>query len=307
VIERFKKTLATGEAQVSKEITEAIRIQVDDEDKWYLVHAFPFDAPDTKNFTYYSSDSNKHSIAAIFQEATVLKLADSLRKNLLATVSHELKTPITSARMSLYLLLEQKLGTLNEDQIDLLETARDDVNRQLATIENLLDLSKIEENIDHFDLSEFSCCEMVEESIFAHTELASSHSINLHYTPPRERIYLLADRNKLRIVLNNFIVNAIKYSGHGSRVEISAEEKHKICRIAVKDDGPGMDEETVRKIFDAYTRGGDPTAVKGTGLGLKISKDIIDGHGGQIGCQSKPGEGSTFFFELPLERTGGTS
>jgi signal transduction histidine kinase len=297
---QMKRTLDSNEAQLSREMNEAIRINVEGQEKWYLVHTFPFDAPDATDFTY-KSESAKHSIAAIFQEATILKLSDRLRKNLLATVSHELKTPITSARMSLYLLLEQQLGTLNEDQVELVETARDDVNRQLATIEHLLDLSRIEENTNELELSEFTIYDLVSESMQAHQEIASSHGIRMIYEAPESPITVQADKEKLRIVLNNFMVNAIKYSdGAGKLVEVRVSSTHESCRVEVVDQGPGMDESTVRTIFDAYTRGSGSGAIKGTGLGLKISKDIIDAHEGQIGCASKPDVGSNFFFEIPL-------
>jgi signal transduction histidine kinase/HAMP domain-containing protein len=296
----LQQTLTTNQAQLSKEMNDAIRISVDGEDRWYLVHTFPFDAPDSSDFSY-DSNTAMSSIAAIFQEATVLKLSDSLRKNLLATVSHELKTPITSARMSLYLLLEQQLGGLNPDQIELVETARDDVNRQLATIEHLLDLSRVEENTDELELSGFSLDTLITDSIHAHKELSTAHDVNLVYTAPEQAIHLHADQKKLSIVLNNLVVNAIKYCGAGQAVQIKASATEDSCRVEVIDQGPGMDEATVQTIFNAYTRGNSDSAIKGTGLGLKISKDIIDAHRGTIACHSKPGQGSTFFFEIPIE------
>ncbi|MDQ8195217.1 ATP-binding protein [Coraliomargarita sp. SDUM461004] len=299
VQDRLSRTFEQNLPQLSKEMNDAIRINVDGEEKWYLVHAFPFDAPDSTDFSYKSNTAHS-SIAAIFQEATVLKLSDSLRKNLLATVSHELKTPITSARMSLYLLLEQQLGPLNADQLELVETARDDVNRQLSTIEHLLDLSRVEENTDQLELSEFSVCDLVADSLHAHQEIASAHDVQLLYTPPQVPVQLHADQKKVRIVLNNLLVNAIKYCGAGLTVEVRAFLHDTYCRVEVVDQGPGMDEETVSTIFDAYTRGNVAGAIKGTGLGLKISKDIIDAHHGRIGCHSQLDAGSTFFFELPI-------
>ena len=298
VAERFRVTFREQALQLSREISDAVRINVAGEEKYYLVHAFPFDAPDSSDFSY-ESDRRQHSIAAIFQEATLLKLSDSLRRDLLATVSHELKTPITSARMSIYLLLEEQVGSLNEDQRYLLETARGDVNRQLATIKNLLDLSRVEEKTGELRRSEFIICDLIDESIKAHTELARATDVSLQYRRPAAPITIQADREKIRIVLNNFLVNAIKYSGGGKKVTVSTSSTERTNRLEVKDLGPGMNASTVRSIFSAYTRGGGRNSVEGTGLGLKIAKDIIDAHDGQIGCQSKEGAGSTFFFEIP--------
>lgn len=299
---QLKATLDSNRAQISKEINEAIRISVGGEERWYLLHTFPFDAPDVEDFTY-KSDTSEHSIAAIFQEVTLLKLSDSLRKNLLATVSHELKTPITSARMSLYLLLEQQLGSLNEDQIELVETARDDVNRQLATIEHLLDLSRVEEDTNVLNRSEFALCDLVAQAIQSHQEIGESYEVGLSCSPFEHPFMLQADKEKIRIVLNNFLVNAIKYSDAGGQVEVCVSASGDYCRVEVIDQGAGMDETTVQKIFDPLALKNESGAIKGTGLGLKVSKDIIDAHDGQIGCSSKLGEGSRFFFEIPLRKT----
>lgn len=302
VQDKFKDTLKAGKPHLSKELKDAIRIVIDGEDKWFLVHVFPIDAPDGNDFSY-DHESSLHNVAAIFQEVTLLKLSDRLRKDLLATVSHELKTPITSARISLYLLLEQQLGPLNEDQVELLETARDDVNRQLATIEHLLDLSRIEENVDDLEFEEFTISSLVSESLDAHSELCASSGVTLEFTPSKNPIRVVADEAKLRIVLNNFVVNAIKYCGAGKHVEVRVFSEGEMCRVEVIDNGPGMDEDTVRMIFNVYTRGSSSGGVAGNGLGLKISKDIIDAHGGRIGCQSKLDVGSTFFFEVPLKQS----
>jgi|GEM_PF-1993185 len=298
---QFMFTLQENEARISKELIDAVRIPVAGEDRWYLVNSFPIDAPDVDDDSF-AQEGGGRNVAAIFQEVTLLKLSDSLRKNLLATVSHELKTPITSARMSLYLLLEQQLGPLNEDQLELVETARDDVNRQLATIEHLLDLTRVEGNVDSLKYTEFRISALVEESFQAHHELSASYQVRLNYTPPAEPIWVNADKDKLRIVLNNFVVNAIKYSGSGKQVDVSVKSGEKHCRVDVSDNGPGLSEDNVRSIFDAYSRCDQQKAVKGTGLGLKISKDIIDAHKGQIGCTSKLDEGTTFFFDVPLNR-----
>jgi signal transduction histidine kinase len=298
---QFMFTLKENEAHISKELIDAVRIPVAGEDRWYLVNSFPIDALDVDDDSF-AQEGGGRNVAAIFQEVTLLKLSDSLRKNLLATVSHELKTPITSARMSLYLLLEQQLGPLNEDQLELVETARDDVNRQLATIEHLLDLTRVEGNVDSLKYGEFRISALVEESFQAHHDLSASYQVRLNYTPPAEPIWVNADKDELRIVLNNFVVNAIKYSGNGKQVDVTVKSGKKHCRVDVRDNGPGLSEDNVHSIFDAYQRGDDQKAVKGTGLGLKISKDIIDAHKGQIGCSSKLDEGTTFFFEVPLNR-----
>lgn len=295
----FRDSLAGSDPSYSKELRDAVRIPVAGEEKWFLVHTFPIDIPDAEDFNYEHA-LDLHNVAVILQDVTLLKLSDSLRKNLIATVSHELKTLITSARMSLYLLLEQQLGPLNESQLELVETARDDVNRQLATIEHLLDLSRVEEHVGELKLSDFSIDSLIQESLNAHAELARSYQQALNYKEPEQAILVRADKDKIRIVLNNFIVNAIKYSGEGKQIEIHLSTSKDHCRVEVKDNGDGMNEKTVRAVFDGALEAQASKTIKSAGLGLKIAKDIMDTHSGQIGCKSKEGTGSTFFFDILL-------
>jgi signal transduction histidine kinase/HAMP domain-containing protein len=297
---RFKTSLETNEASLSRNFNEAIRLVVQDTERWFLVQAFPLTIP-VSDLSQGSNDSNDHNLAVILQDVTLLKLADSLRKDLIATVSHELKTPITSARMSLYLLLEETLGPINEDQKELLETARDDVNRQLSTIEGLVDLSRIESDAGKLKLSHFKIADVIKESIKSHLEIAKSYKVEIHYAIPVEPISIEADRNGINIAINNLLVNAVKYSGPNKQVWISSSVSDERLKVSVRDNGNGMDADTLSTVFEAYARG-TPSESKadGTGLGLKITKDIVDNHGGQIGCYSQPGEGSEFFFEIPV-------
>ncbi len=294
---RLKKTIENKTASFSKELKEAIRIPLNGKDEWFLVHTFPFLLPNAEDLDEESSTS---SIAAIFQNVTLLKLSEGLRKNVLATVSHELKTPITSARMSLYLLLEQQLGPLNADQLELVETAKDDVNRQLATIENLLDLSRIENQANQLNIQPFDLNEVVRNSIEAHKDFSNAHDVSIDFQPAEVTTPIDGDGDKIGVAINNYLVNAIKYCGSGKTVHITANVSDAHYRVTVNDNGPGMDEKTLKNIFDAYIRGSSSQGIQGSGLGLNITKDIVEAHGGKVGCSSKLGEGSSFYFEIPI-------
>jgi signal transduction histidine kinase/HAMP domain-containing protein len=296
----FKRALDEKKPIFTQDFKDAIRITTKETDRWFLVQAFPINIPSED---LEDDEATTTSVAAFFQNVTGLKLSNSLREDLIATVSHELKTPITSARMSLYLLLEESLGPLNETQKELLETARDDVNRQLSTIEHLLDISKIEADNNNLQFTRFNVTDLIHETVTAHAELASASDIRLDWQRPEHSIQIEADRKCIGIVLNNFVINAIKYSGHGKQIEIQSTLNKDYVTISVKDNGPGIDTTELDVIFDAYTRTTQTKTIKGTGLGLKISKDLIEKHSGKIGCHSVPGEGSTFFVELPLSQS----
>lgn len=297
--ELFERAKSENKPIFSKDFKDAIRITTEKTDRWFLVQAFPISIPSENGD---DDPAEVSDIAAIFQDVTIIKLSDSLRNDLIATVSHELKTPITSARMSLYLLLEQSIGPLNPDQIELVETARDDVNRQLSTIEHLLDISRLEASDESLQLSHFRISDLIYSSIESHAEIALADSIKLNFQPPKEPISLEADRSSLEIVLNNFIANAIKYGGAGKEVDIAVSHTSTHVKVSVSDKGTGIEASDINAIFNAYTRTKDTKRIKGTGLGLKISKDIVVKHSGTIGCDSVLNEGSTFYFELPTSQ-----
>lgn len=300
VNEIFRKTLDTGKPQIQEDIEVAISFRVGHKERWFLVNAFPINAlPSTENLDP-TSEHDFHWVAAVFQDVTIQKLSESLRKNVLATVSHELKTPLTSARMSIYLLLEQQVGSLNLNQIELLETAREDLNRQLGMIENLLDVSRVEQDARIIRYDRFNLVTVGKECVAAHREFAKSYKVTLELMVPWDEVIVQADRHKLGVVLNNLIVNAIKHSFPGEAVRIEITRGEKTVRITVVDRGEGLSDENLETIFQV--KGAVISRqVDGSGMGLKISKTIIEAHRGQMGCSSKKDVGSSFFFEIPIE------
>jgi signal transduction histidine kinase len=236
--------------------------------------------------------------AVILQDVTKFRLLDDVKGNLVSTVSHELKTPLTSLLMAIHILLEQSFGAVNEKQRDLLETARDDAERLLRILNDLLDLSRLEggASLNRKPVAVLSLLEDRAREMKALTEAAGQKTV-VKAGPSLDKIAV--DEDRLRHVFINLLVNASKYSGADTTITLYAEAAPDgFIRFGVRDQGPGIPPESVPNIFDRFYRVPDQ-AKKGAGLGLAIAREIVVAHGGSIACTSKVGEGSDFYFLLP--------
>ncbi|MGE9293834.1 MAG: sensor histidine kinase, partial [Puniceicoccales bacterium] len=290
------RTLKGHNIYIQRQLHEAIQLKVNGQPRYFLVVSYPVEL--LKNIQDINT-KNEPGVALTLQDITKMKLADDIKGNLVATVSHELKTPLTSARMALYLLAEQQIGTLNDDQLDLVDTAKEDLERQLATIQNLLDLSRAESNASELTKEACQANHIIDETVATHQDLSEACNVAVEVKHTEEDALIYADPHKVTIVLNNFLSNALRHSSHGSRVIIAAQaDESEIC-FSVKDFGEGIEESVLPYIFERFRQGKNSTNVGSAGLGLHIAKQIIEQHGGEIGCTSQKGEGSEFYFRLP--------
>ena len=228
---------------------------------------------------------------------------DQAKTNFIATVSHELKTPISSIKMSLKLLQDERVGALNEEQKNLLTHIRDDSQRLLTITGELLDLSQVETGNIQLNLIPVAPHQLVEMSLNAVRFVAEQKQIALQINLPPTLPDIQADLDKTAWILMNFLSNAIRHSPEKSVIQISAmvNEDQKQVEFSVKDEGKGIERKYQQRIFDRYFQ--VPTngqAKTGTGLGLAISKEFIDAQQGHIGVESELGSGSRFWFQLPI-------
>ena len=244
--------------------------------------------------------------AMILQDVTKFRLLDDAKTNLVGTVSHELKTPLTSLRMAVYLLLEENFGKLTAAQKDLLETARDDADRLLRILNDILDLSRIESGIASLNRREVAVPAMLEDLVRemkAITE-AAGQRIEIKIADGVSET-VSVDPDRLRHVFINLLANASKYSPEGSVITLYAQPSGEgVVRFGVRDQGPGIPEGSQAYVFEKFYRVPGETR-KGAGLGLTIAREIVVAHGGAIGCASKVGEGSDFYFLIPVSETEG--
>lgn len=232
------------------------------------------------------------------RNVTSYKEMDVAKTNLMATLSHEFKTPIAAIRMSVDLLNKQDIGPLNPSQTDLIRGIEEDTTRLLKIIGEILSSSQMETGHFQMNITPIDANSILEQAI--QTNLASSiqKGVQILKSIPAEPTLLLADAEKTKWVLSNLISNAIQYSYERSQVKVSITSAASWVDISIQDSGQGIAPEYLNKIFDRYFR--IPGAAQaGTGLGLAICKEMIVAQGGQITVQSEFGKGSVFTCRLP--------
>jgi signal transduction histidine kinase len=238
-------------------------------------------------------------VVVALQDVTRFRVADDVKTDLIATVSHELKTPLTSMQMAVYLLLEEKIGPLNPKQTELLLAARNNSDRLFEMVEDLLDLARFEGGAALIEKKTLPAQLLVEGVAEREKELVQSRGLELKVKTESHLPRVEVSLPRINQVFANFISNAVKHSPHGSVITLSARrEGGKSVRFSVRDEGPGIPKELQRRIFDKFFRVSE-SGDEGAGLGLSIAREIVLAHGGSIGVESDKEKGSEFFFILP--------
>ena len=227
-----------------------------------------------------------------------------MKSGLLSAVSHELKTPLTSIRMVTHLLLEKRVGPLNEKQAELLVAAREDSDRLHQIIENLLDMGRIESGRALMDLCPVAPERLVSRAIEGVATAFRDKGVALESDISPDAPEVLADPARIGHVFSNLLRNALKHTPGGGRVRVAAQADEEGVRFTVEDTGSGISAEDLPRIFDRFYRGKGQSSDSGAGLGLAIAKEVVEAHGGQITVQSRAGAGSSFRFSLPAARDG---
>ncbi|WP_343661505.1 ATP-binding protein [Chryseobacterium sp.] len=236
----------------------------------------------------------------LLRNITPFKELDFAKTNFIATISHELKTPISAIKMGVQLLGNQKFGELNEQQQELLKSINEDGQRLLDITGELLNLSQVESGNIRLTVEKCSPKEIVQAAVKNVEKLAEQKniSINTEYLL-EENDAVTADFDKTVWVMNNFLTNAVKHSFQDESIKIVVEKLDSFIQFSIIDTGSGIDEKYHRQIFDRYFQVPGEHQ-NGTGLGLAISKNFIEKQHGEIGVKSSLNNGSTFYFRLPV-------
>lgn len=239
---------------------------------------------------------------AVMQDITALKQIDSMRSQLLGTAAHDLKNPLNAIRLGADLLSDAPLDERQKKALEMMQRATQSMTNLIT---GLLETIQLESSSN----LAFEPCEitrLVQQTIEDLTPLSDARNHQIFFDPPKEELSLKGNPVRLISVLSNLIGNAIKYSDPGARIKVSITWDDESITVGVEDNGPGITEDEIPRVFDHLFRGRnairDPNnPVEGTGLGLALSKTVVEQHGGRIWLTSKVDEGSTFYFSLPWE------
>jgi two-component system, NtrC family, sensor histidine kinase KinB len=245
-------------------------------------------------------DNENHLLGAVtlLEDITHLREIDRLKSEFIATASHELRTPLTSVQMGVHLLLEKAAGELTDKQAEVLEACRQDCDRLDRLMRDLLDLSKIEAGESPPLLAPVRAGELIHAAAEDLRPQVEVKGLEFRVDVPMNLPSVNVDRSQIERVISNLVINAIRSTRQGE-IRITAERRERNVAVSVTDSGSGIPSEYLPHIFDKFVQvPGTPTG--GAGLGLAISKSIVEAHDGQIGVQSEMGIGSTFTFTVPV-------
>ena len=245
-------------------------------------------------------DAGLIGAAVVLTDVTRFRRLDQLKSDMVSTVSHELKTPLTGVQMAVHLLLEEAVGPLNPKQVELMLAARQDADRLLAMIEDLLDLTRIEQEGVRLNIEATSPADLMAEAMTRFETRANDAGVSLQIQPAVGLPPVQVDRERVSHLFDNVLGNALVHAGRGGSVQVSAEvAEGGVVRFSVADTGEGIAPEHLPHLFEKFYRVPGSRST-GAGLGLAIAREIALSHGGGIDVSGEPGLGATFRFTLPI-------
>ena len=252
---------------------------------------------------------NRLGIIAVIRDVTTLRELEQAKSDFVSTVSHELRTPLTSIKAYTATLRRGDVNFDEQTRQQFLRVIEEETDRLTRLISDLLDMSRIDSGRMELKKREFDLLRLAEIVVEKLRSQTSKHLIQM--SAPHESMTVHADPDKIEQVFVNLVDNAVKYSPEGGKIVISLEMQRHLIKCSVSDQGVGIPVEHIPHIFEKFHRVDNRSTreVYGTGLGLYLSKSIVEAHGGSIWVESEFGRGSTFYFTLPLafppRRTGG--
>jgi signal transduction histidine kinase len=291
-VEAMASHVSSGKGPfVPRSFDEAFPVERPEGERVFLPRAAPI----------YEEGGGVVGATVVLQDVTRLRRFEQLRDDLVSTAAHQFRTPLTSLRMAIHLCLEGSAGPLSDKQQDLLYAAREECERLQEIVDELLDLAQLQSGRIELELEETTPRALVDEAMQTFQPAARSRGIELVAEPLLEEEALRVDASRIRLVFANLLENALRHTPSGGRIAVRACEEGERVRFEVVDSGPGIPEAERGRIFEKFYRG---TTGGGAGLGLSIARDVVRSHGGEIGVESAPERGSTFWFTLPRRAPG---
>jgi len=254
------------------------------------------------------SQEEKLGTLIILHDVTRERMIEKMKTEFVSISAHQLRTPLSAIKWTLRMLLDGDLGEISSEQRNFLEKTYKSNERMITLINDLLDVTRIEEGRYLYKpvLADFEL--IVQFVVNSYKEEFEKKKIDFEFQRPEKKLpQVMVDVEKLRLAIQNLLDNALRYTHQGGKVTVSLRYVKKEIEVAVKDTGVGIPEDQQERIFSKFFRGANVLRLEteGSGLGLFITKNIIEAHGGRIWFESEEGKGTTFYFILPIKEEFG--
>jgi two-component system, NtrC family, sensor histidine kinase KinB len=288
-VEAIRTHVLSGKgAVVSRSFDEAVRVDLQDGPHRLLPRATAL----------YSEEGAVTGVTVVLQDVTRLVRFDELKNDLVATVAHEFRTPLTSLRMAIHMCAEEAAGPLTTQQADLMAAARQDCERLQGIVDDILDLSRIQAGRIELHARAVDPAALAQQAIQKVDAAARAGTVELILEEPPQPFVLEVDPERIGVVLDNLLGNAVRHTPPGGRVNVRVRRTTDGARFEVQDSGEGIPPQYLERIFERFFQ--VPGSKRGgVGLGLHISREVVRAHGGEMGATSEVGKGSTFWVTLP--------
>ena len=242
------------------------------------------------------------TIEELTQENTELKKQNSIKSDLISVSAHQLRTSLSAMKWILKMFIDGDFGNLTTEQKNFMTKALDSDNRMIAFVNEMLSMNHTEDTLDEVTFSTFDLIKLIDEVIFDFMGESYKKGVQIVFLKPETpTLEVRADYEKIRVVVQNLIENAIKYSPKEKRVVINVGKKDSSIELSVNDSGIGISKEEQANIFEKFFRASNAKKFDsiGSGLGLYTTKRIVEKHNGKIWFDSEDGSGTTFFVQIP--------
>jgi PAS domain S-box-containing protein len=241
----------------------------------------------------------------ILHDVTREKLVEKMKSEFVSLTAHQLRTPLSAMKWAMRMILDEELGKINKGQRDFLQNNYDSNEKMIHLINDLLNVTRIEEGRFLYQLTSADIEQIIKEALKSHKELAKERKIKLEFKKLSLKIpKFMMDADKMKMALENLIDNAVRYNIKGGWVKVSLEKIEDRVKISIKDNGLGLPENQYPRIFTKFFRGANVIKIdtEGSGLGLYIAKNIVEAHRGKIWFESEINKGTTFYFQIPIKK-----
>jgi len=248
------------------------------------------------------AETSRIGTLVIFHDITREKTVERMKTEFVSIAAHQLRTPMSAIKWTLRMIIDGDLGPITAEQKDFLDKTYVSNERMISLINDLLNVTRIEEGRHLYNLVLVNLEDMAQNIVGSYTEIAKRKNLTLEYAMPETKLpQVKVDVEKIRLAISNLIENAIKYTPTRGKISVAIAAVNGRVQVTVKDNGVGILKDQQERIFTKFFRGANVMRMEteGTGLGLFITKNIIETHGGKIWFESEEGKGATFYFALP--------